>query len=174
MATFGNFSTESDHGNRRRAHYPDADESERAILLSFGSARMTDFDPGDYVNVQATQDMNGYYWANTITETRKGTPQERAAAEQPLNVSMHAGNGQSTQSSTQGDSGDSSRPVLHRAGDSGSGSGSSDSGSTDSARPQLRRADSASTDDSSSASSGSTGNSGDSTSSPRRSNYVVG
>jgi len=127
---------------------------------NFGNARMTDFDPGDYVNVQATQDMNGYYYANTITETRKGTPQERTAASQPLNQSMHSGNNQTTQSSTQDDSSnnsnnsDSDRPVLHRAGDTGSSS-TDNSASTDDGRPHMRRADSASTDNSSSSSSGS-------------------
>jgi hypothetical protein len=123
----------------------------------FGNARMTDFDPGDYINVQVTQDMNGYYYVNTITETRKGTPQERTAAQQPLNVSMHGNNqGQSgSQSSSKDDSSDGNRPVLHRASDSGSGSGSAGSSdsssgsSSDDGRPHMRRADSTSSDDSS-------------------------
>jgi hypothetical protein len=123
----------------------------------FGGARMTDFDPGDYISVQVTQDMNGNYYANTITETRKGTPQERSAAQQPLNVSMHSGN---NQSSTQDDSSDNNRPVLHRAGDSSSGNSSSDSGSSDDGRPKLRRADSTSSDNSSSSSSNNSSDSG--------------
>jgi hypothetical protein len=131
---------------------------------NFGNARMTDFDPGDQINVQATQDMNGYYFANTITQTRKGTPEERTAASQPPNVSIHSGNNQggpqsNPQSNTQDDSSNDNRPVLHRAGDSGSGSsdssGSSGSTSSDDGRPHMRRADSGSTDDGSSASSGS-------------------
>lgn len=125
---------------------------------TFGAARVTDFDPGDYVTIQTTQDMNGYYSANIITLNRKGTPQERSAASQPLNTSMHAGNNQNTQSSTQNDSTDDNRPVMRRA-DSGSkgtgststGSASTDaSGSTDDGRPRMRRADSGSTDNSSS------------------------
>ena len=165
--SYGSLAMETDDGRVIQMQI-----SQNARFYSqFGNARMTDFDPGDYINVQAAQDMNGYYLANTITETRKGTPQERTAAQQPLNVSMHGGNNQgqngsqsSSQSSSQDDSSDSNRPVLHRAGDSGSGSGSassndSGSGGSDDGRPRMRRADSASTDDSSS--------SGSATSSPR-------
>lgn len=132
---------------------------------NFGNARMTDFDPGDQINVQAIQDINGYYLANTITQTRKGTPEERTAASQPPNVSMHSGNNQSnTQGSSQDDSSNDNRPVLHRAGDSGSASSDSSSSSnstasnsatTDDGRPHMRRADSGTGSDSSSASSGS-------------------
>jgi hypothetical protein len=88
------------------------------LYSEFGAARLTDFDPGDYVTVQVTQDMNGNYYANTITETRKGTPQERAAAQKPLNTSMHSGDNQNTQNGAQDDSSNSNRPVLHRAGGS--------------------------------------------------------
>jgi hypothetical protein len=131
---------------------------------TFGNARINDFDPGDYVNVQATSDMNGYFIANTITQTRKGTPQERSAAMQPLSVSMHGGgNNQSSQQSSQSDSRDDSsngdRPVLHRAGDSSSKSDSSTtSDSSDDGRPHMRRADSAGTENNNSGttSSGST------------------
>lgn len=161
--SYGNLAMETDDGRILQMQVaPNA-----RFYSQFGSARMTDFDPGDYVNVQASQDMNGYYYANTITETRKGTPQERTAAQQPLNVSMHTGNNQG-QGSSQDDSSDSSRPVLHRAGDSASGSGSSTDSSTnnssDDDRPRLRRADSASTDNSSSSGSS---DSGSSTSSQR-------
>jgi len=157
--SYGNLAMETDDGRILQMQI-----SQNARFYSqFGNARMTDFDPGDYINVQATQDMNGYYYANTITETRKGTPQERTAAQQPLNVSMHAGNNQGSQSSTQDDSSDGNRPVLHRAGDSGSGSGSASSSdgssgsSSDDGRPHMRRADSASSDDSSSSGSSSSG-----------------
>ena len=94
---------------------------------TFGNARVTDFDPGDYVTVQATQDINGYYFANTITLTTKGTPQDRTAASQPLSVPMHGGNSQNTQSSTQNGSTDDGRPQLRRA---GSASASSDDSSS--------------------------------------------
>ena len=77
---------------------------------------MTDFDPGDYVTIQATQDMNGYYLANTVTMNRKGTPQERTAASRPLNTSMHAGqnpNNSTTQddSNTSNSTSDDNRPA---------------------------------------------------------------
>ncbi len=131
---------------------------------NFGNARMTDFDPGDQINVQATQDMNGYYFANTITQTRKGTPEERTAASQPPNVSIHSGNnpGNSQSGNTQDDSSSDNRPVLRRAGDNGSSnsdssSSSNNSSSSDDGRPHMRRADSGSANDSSSASSGSGG-----------------
>lgn len=154
--SYGSLAMETDDGRVIQMQIA----SNARFYSQFGNARMTDFDPGDYINVQASQDMNGYYLANTITETRKGTPQERTAAQQPLNVSMHGNNqGQnssqgSSQSSSQDDSSDSNRPVLHRASDSGSGSGSasssdsSSSSSSDDGRPHMRRADTASTDDS--------------------------
>jgi len=118
----------------------------------FGIARMTDFDPGDYVNVQVTQDMNGYYLASTVTLNRKGTPQERSAAQQPVNVSMH--DNSQTNSTTQSDPSDNSRPKMRRADTSSSddttSSNASNNSSTDDGRPRMRRADS--TDDSSSSS----------------------
>ena len=151
--SYGNLAMETDDGRILQMQI-----SQNARFYSqFGNARMTDFDPGDYINVQATQDINGYYYANTITETRKGTPQERTAAQQPLNVSMH-GNNQSqsnSQGSSQDDSSDSNRPVLHRAGDSTSSSDSGSGSSDDDGRPHMRRADSTSTDDSSSSGSSS-------------------
>ena len=116
----------------------------------FGIARMTDFDPGDYVNVQVTQDMNGYYLASTVTLNRKGTPQERSAAQQPVNVSMH--DNSQTNSTTQSDPSDNSRPKMRRAdtssSDDTSSNNASNNSSTDDGRPRMRRADS--TDDSSS------------------------
>jgi hypothetical protein len=163
--SYGNLAMETDDGRVIQMQIsPNA-----RFYSQFGNARMTDFDPGDYINVQAAQDINGNYLANTITETRKGTPQERTAAQQPLNVSMH-GNNQSqgnsqgnSQGSSQDDSSDSNRPVLHLAGDSGSdsssasssdsSSGSSSSSSSDDGRPHMRRADTGSTNDNSSASS---------------------
>ena len=122
---------------------------------TFGSARMTDFDPGDYITVQATQDMNGNFFANTITMNRKGTPQERTAASQPINTSMHSGNNQGSQDTSQDDSSNNSnRPVMRRA-DPGSTSSDDSSSSSDDGRPHMRRADSGSSTDSSSSSSSS-------------------
>lgn len=113
---------------------------------TFGNARMTDFDPGDYVTVQATQDINNYYFANTITLNNKGTPKDRSAATQPLDVPMHGNTQSSTQSSSQDSSSDDGRPKLRRAGTSSSDSGSSDSGSSDSRTSDSRTSDTTSSD----------------------------
>jgi len=132
------------------------------LYSTFGNARYSDFDPGDYINVQAVQDINGYFIAQTVTMIRKGTPQERTAASQPLNVSMHD-NGRNSQSGSSGssqDDADSSRPTLHRAGSSSDSSNSSSGSSQDSDpdRPVLRRA--GSSGDSSSTSSAGASSSG--------------
>ena len=133
------------------------------LYSTFGNARYSDFDPGDYINVQATQDINGYFTANTVTINRKGTPQERSAASQPLSVSMHDNNRNSQSGNSQDDS-DSSRPTLHRAGSSNDSSSTSSSQDNDPDRPVLRRSgssgDSSSSSSAGSSSSGSSNNSG--------------
>jgi hypothetical protein len=119
------------------------------IGTSGGSARLTDFQPGDHIEIDATQDNSDYYHAVKITQLRQGTAEERAEASQPID-----GSGSSSASgSTPGDN-DPDRPRLHRASSSDgdnttSSSSSSTSGSTsgnDSDRPTMRRA--ASSDDS--------------------------
>ncbi len=126
------------------------------LYSTFGSARISDFDPGDFVTVQATADLNGNFQANTVTMERKGTPEERRTASQPLNTSMHAGNNGNSQSGKANDppndSSDSDRPVLRRAGSaSDSDNTSSPSASNDDGRPRMHRADSASSDSNNSA-----------------------
>ena len=128
------------------------------LYSTFGNARYSDFDPGDYIDVQATQDINGYFIANSVTMNRKGTPQERAAASQPLNVSMHD-NSRNSQSGNSRDDSDNGRPTLHRAGSSSDGSNSSSSSSQDNDpdRPIMRR--SSGSGDSASATSSASGSS---------------
>jgi hypothetical protein len=125
------------------------------LYSTFGNARYSDFDPGDYINVQAAQDINGNFTAQTVTMTRKGTPRERTAASQPLNVSMHDNSNRNSQGGNSQDDSDSNRPVLHRAGDSGDSSSNSGSQDNDPDRPVMRRAGSSDSDSASSGSSGS-------------------
>ncbi len=55
----------------------------------FGRGRASDFNLGDYVEIQTQQDMNSNYLARVIRFERAATPEERTAARRPLNVSMH-------------------------------------------------------------------------------------
>ena len=130
--------------------------------------RFSDFDPGDYISAQVTQDMNGYYYAGTISLTTKGSPQDRQAAMQPLSTSMHTGsdqnNSQTTTQNTSQNDGNGNRPVLHRAGSGSSNSddsSSSASSSGDDGRPRLRRAGSDDTSSGSASSSSSPSSSDD-------------
>lgn len=155
--SYGNLALETDEG---RIIMMQVQQNTR-FYSTFGNARMTDFDPGDYVTVQATQDMNYNYYAQVVTLNTKGTPQDRAAAQQPLSTPMHGGNGQSTQSTTQNDnsSTDDGRPKLRRAGSTSDSTedNSATTSSSDDGRPKLRRADTGSTDSGSSSSPASSG-----------------
>ncbi len=161
---YGNLVIETDQGQIIRMQV----QQNTRFYSTFGNARMTDFDPGDYVTVQATQDLYNNYFANTITLNTKGTPQDRTAATQPLDVPMHGNTQSSTQNgggSSSDDSTDDGRPKLRRANtgsadDSSSSTSSASSSSSDSDRPQLRRVGSGSSDDSGSASGTSSGSSG--------------
>jgi hypothetical protein len=42
--------------------------------------RSADFQPGDHINITATQDAQGGYHAQTVSQIKPGTPAERAAA----------------------------------------------------------------------------------------------
>lgn len=42
--------------------------------------RSGDFQPGDHISITATQDAQGVYHAQTISQIKPGTPAERAAA----------------------------------------------------------------------------------------------
>jgi hypothetical protein len=69
------------------------------------SAKLSDFDPGDQITIDASQDDQSMYHAVNVTLVRKGTSADRSAASQPADVSPI--------SSTSG--GDDDRPRLHRA-----------------------------------------------------------
>jgi hypothetical protein len=122
------------------------------IGTSGGSARITDFQPGDHIEVDATQDNSDIYRAVKVTQLRQGTAEERAEASQPIDGSGSASRGGSTGSSAGDD--DPDRPRLHRAassdGDNTSSTASSASNSSagsassasdnDPDRPRMRRA----------------------------------
>jgi hypothetical protein len=92
--------------------------STKLLTASGANGKIKDFRPGDQLSVDAAQDDNGYYHAKTVTQVKVGTPEERAAASQPVDDSP-IGNKTSTDS-------DDDRPRLHR-------NPTSDSASTDSA-----------------------------------------
>jgi len=104
--------------------------SSKYYKASGGSGRTSDFQPGDHVNIDATQDDNGYYHAKNVTQVKAGTPEERAAASQPVDPSPIAGGGNAD--------GDDDRPRLRR--------NSSPSGAGDAQNapitPQITRGDS--------------------------------
>jgi hypothetical protein len=93
----------------------------RYISTSGGNARITDFQPGDRLSIDATEDNYDNFHAVKVTLLRPGTAQERAEASQPVDGSSRSS--------------------------SNSGIGNSPSSSDDPDRPRLRRAPSAGTDD---------------------------
>jgi hypothetical protein len=128
------------------------DNRTKYIGTSGSSARLTDFQPGDHIDVSATQDNSGNNRAVKVTELRQGTAEERAEASQPID-----GSGSSSRASSGSSPGDDDpdRPRLRRApssdgdsssqtasssGSSSSGSSSSSSSSDDSGPPRMRRA----------------------------------
>ncbi len=112
------------------------------LVTNMGTGRYSDFDPGDSLEVTATQDLNGYYTANVVRLLNKGTVQDRIDASQPLSVPMHSKTGRNDPQ----DQTDGNRPVMRRkdSGSSDSGSGSSSASTDDPDRPRMRRADSGS------------------------------
>src|SRR5580700_1147549 len=50
---------------------------------SGGSAKATDFQPGDHIEVDATQDNSNYYHAVKVSLLRAGTPDDRTEASKP-------------------------------------------------------------------------------------------
>ena len=118
---------------------------------SGGSARVNDFQPGDHIEVDATQDNGNYYHAVKVSLLRAGTPDERTEASKPIDGSSSGSNSaskSSTGSSSSDD--DSDRPRLRRASSSSgdestappqsSSSSSNSSSGDDSDRPRIRRA----------------------------------
>jgi hypothetical protein len=133
------------------------DRRVKYIGTSGGSARITDFQPGDHIEVDATQDTNDFYHAVKVSLLRQGTADERAAASKPIDQS--ATSSASSSGSSPGDD-DPDRPRLHRAPSSGgddtstasnssSNSASNSSSATDDPdRPRIRRAAPSEGDDS--------------------------
>ncbi len=76
------------------------------------AARNRDLQPGDHVTVEATQDDKGYFHAKTVTQVKKGTTEERAAASQPVDDSPIADGGNTGGGSVAGDD---DRPRLKRS-----------------------------------------------------------
>ena len=120
---------------------------------SGGSTRVTDFQPGDHIEVDATQDNSNYYHALKVSLLRAGTPDERTEASKSIDGSSSGSSGNnSTSNSSTGSSSsdDSDRPKLRRASSSsgddstasspGTSSSSNSSSADDSDRPRIRRA----------------------------------
>jgi hypothetical protein len=57
---------------------------------SGGSAKLGELQPGDRLNVDATQDDYGYFHARSITQLQAGTPEEHSAAAPPANSSPNS------------------------------------------------------------------------------------
>src|SRR5665213_1849711 len=98
------------------------------------SGRNRDFQAGDRVSIDASQDNSGYYHAVRVTQLRQGTADERAAASQPADSSQSAGK------SSTGSSDDDDRPRLRRAANAADSTQSSASSGSASA-PAPRDAD---------------------------------
>ena len=116
-------------------------------LASTGSARLSDFGPGDHVTVQATRDDSDYYHAVSITLVKKGTPEERAAASKPVETGLHSSSDSSTQGDSPANSADDGRPRLRRS-DSAPSSGDASASTPDASaaesnpvRPQVTQGD---------------------------------
>ncbi len=56
-----------------------------------GAARQTDFQPGDRLTVEYTQDNNLYYHATSVSMIKAGTAADRSQALKPLSVSVLEG-----------------------------------------------------------------------------------
>jgi len=117
---------------------------------SGGSAKVTDFQPGDHIEVDATQDNSNYYHAVKVSLLRAGTPEERTEASKSIDGSGSSSSASNTSTDRNSSDNDSDRPKLRRAssssGDDTSSStstasnNSSSSSADDSDRPRIRRA----------------------------------
>jgi hypothetical protein len=88
--------------------------------------RSSEMQPGDHLNIDATQDDSGSYHAKNVTQVKVGTPAERAAASQPVDTSPVAaggnsdgGNDRSRIRRAANNAGDSSVPAPHDPSDPG-------------------------------------------------------
>ncbi len=77
--------------------------------VSGSNGKLSDLQPGDTLTVDATQDDNGYYHATRVTQVKRGTREEQAAASQPVD------NSPVTPANTASTDSDDDRPRLHRA-----------------------------------------------------------
>ncbi|MGE5570219.1 MAG: hypothetical protein ACM3S5_14380 [Rhodospirillales bacterium] len=55
---------------------------------NWAEAKLPDFNPGDWLLVEASQDEEGFLYAVTVTWQKAGTPEERARAAQPVETSL--------------------------------------------------------------------------------------
>jgi hypothetical protein len=97
------------------------------------TAKRADFQPGDQVSIDATQDDNNYYHATRVAMVKHGTDDDRAKASEPVDSSPVSTSGNS------GNNNDDDRPQLHRASrpDSGDSSNTQTPSSSGSAPPPL-------------------------------------
>ena len=92
-------------------------------MASTGSARLSDFGPGDHVTVLATRDDNDFYHATTVTLNLKATAAEREAASQAVETGLHSSTGGDTGSDSSASSADDGRPRLRRSDSPAPGTG---------------------------------------------------
>lgn len=60
------------------------------FLKNSAETEAASFRPGDHLTIEATRDEEGYLYAVEVIWTKAGTPEERAAASQPVEVSEQA------------------------------------------------------------------------------------
>ena len=94
-------------------YYRSMPEASAAGVSRQSTAKPTDFQPGDQLNVEYSQLTPSYYRATKITLTRPGAPDDRARALQPVDASAVAGAASSSDISSNTDSGD-RPPTLQR------------------------------------------------------------
>jgi hypothetical protein len=85
------------------------------------TAKRGDFQPGDHVTVEATQDNNSYYHATKLILVSTGTAADKNRAARPVDSASSSSSKTSSSDSTSDDD----RPRLHRADSSSSSSSSS-------------------------------------------------
>jgi len=96
---------------------------------SGGDANPKDFQPGDHLRVDATEDDNSNFHATAVTQVKRGTAEERASASQPVDESPIASSGDRANGGN--NDGDDGPPRLRRA-----------TGADDTPKAQITRGDS--------------------------------
>ena len=102
------------------------------------TAKRADFQAGDHVTVDATQDNNSYYRATRVVLVSTGTAADKDRAARPVDAPSSSSNKTSSSDS----SNDDDRPRLHRAGSSDSSSSSSSSSNSSSTQSGNNNSDS--------------------------------